>query len=296
MLLLCYFDRILGPKVVLTCPHNLLDNLDKLYINQIKSLINSDDKGFFTHYFSQELKTNNWIFNLESNWARGHLETIMVSAIVSEEEPDYSFYENYLSKFVKKVKGFPDIFKAFYVNSGYEKERDIIQEKFRLIKEELDKLYKILSVKSIETEGQLFSFKDLQDRKTLQLSKGVVKKLKSLIGKKKNCFIVYRTQNNALKVDLIPIDKDEIVRLVIIFGDQMTVKIIQEISKILSQNTEMVSLIFTTGICQEIDRCIYEVYLNIDLSFLNNVIKEIYKISGIIEIGVDLIKLKSENM
>jgi sugar-specific transcriptional regulator TrmB len=282
---------MLGPSVILTYPDNLISDLDDIYLNQIKSMINSDERGFFTHFFSQELKTANLIFSLESNWARGRSETIMISVIVSEEEPDYSYYEDHLSKFVEKVKQIPQIFKALYINSGAEKEKDEILDKFRILKKEFNNLNKIFSLKSIETESQLISFKDLKKRKTLQISKNIVKKIGNLLEKKKNCFIVYRTQNNALKIDLIPVDKDEIVRLVIIFGDQMTIKILQEVSKVLLQYDDTVSLIFTTGICQEIDRCIYEVYLDINSDVLNEIIKEIYKISGIIEIGVDLIKL-----
>ena len=59
MLLLCYFDRIIGPKVFLTEPKQLKEDLNMEYLKQIQSLLDSADLGFFTHFFSQELKTAN---------------------------------------------------------------------------------------------------------------------------------------------------------------------------------------------------------------------------------------------
>ncbi|MFX1441936.1 MAG: hypothetical protein ACFFHV_00855 [Promethearchaeota archaeon] len=291
MLVLSYFDRILGPKVFLTNPQNLIKSLEDDYINQIKSLMESESTGFFTHNFSSDFKTANWAFNLDSKWARGRSESAMISLIVSEEEPDYSAYELILSKFVEKLKNIPELYKAFYINSDSIKmNKKEIQNKFTLLKEELNNLYKILIIKKIETEGQLISLSKLKKTKNIELSNDVIQKLSKLTENKKHCFLVFRTRGEALKLDVIPVETDEIFNLIIMFGEQMTVSVLQEISKILSKYEDNLKLVFTTGICQEVDKCIYEVYLDIDIDMLNSLIEDLYKVNGIIEMDVKLIK------
>ncbi|MFX1339615.1 MAG: hypothetical protein ACFFDK_13465 [Promethearchaeota archaeon] len=291
MLVLSYFDRILGPKVFLTNPQNLIKSLEEDYINQIKSLMESESTGFFTHNFSSDFKTANWAFNLDSKWARGRSESAMISLIVSEEEPDYSAYEIILSKFVEKLKNIPELYKAFYINSDtITMNKKEIQHKFTLLKEELNNLYKILIIKKIETEGQLISLSKLKKTKNIELSNDVIQKLSKLTENKKHCFLVFRTRGEALKLDVIPVETDEIFNLIIMFGEQMTVSVLQEISKILSKYEDNLKLVFTTGICQEVDKCIYEVYLEIDIDMLNSLIEDLYKVNGIIEMDVKLIK------
>ncbi|TFG06855.1 MAG: hypothetical protein EU539_06530 [Promethearchaeota archaeon] len=293
MLLLSYFDRIVGPLVFLTNPHNLRKNLDADHVEQIASFLNSEQDGFFTHTFSPELKTANWVFDLDSKWARGRSELALISAIVSEEEPDYAMYEQVLAKFVDKIKKIPDVYKAFYINKGPVEEKDKIQEKFSIIKEELNNLYKILVIKNVETEGQLINFERLKKEKIIGLSEGVIKKLNKLINNKQNCFMVFRTRGEAMKLDIIPVEADKIFNLVIMFGEQMTVSILQQISRVFSKFEDEISLIFTSGICQEVDKCLYEVFINTEMEKLNAILDEIYRISGIIEIDVKLIESKN---
>jgi hypothetical protein len=291
MLLLSYFDRILGPILVFTCPETLIHELSDENKDQIKSLIDSDDNGFFTHTFSPELKTANWIFHLDSKWARGRSELAMISIILSEEEPDLASYENILSKFIGKVSSIPDIFKAFYYRNGPPEESGEIQSKYMLLKEELNILYKRLIVRKIETEGQLLSFSRVKDLRNIELSTNLIQKVSDLTQKKQNCFLVFRTRGEILKMDLIPVQTDRIFNLIIIFGEQMTINILQKISQVFTKYEKDVSLVFTSGICQEADKCIYEVYITTEMEKLNFLLEEIYKISGILEIDVRLLEL-----
>lgn len=291
MLVLTYFNRILGPRIFLTNPQNLINTLDEEYITQIKSLMESESTGFFTHNFSSEFKTANWTFNLNSRWARGRSESAMISLIVSEEEPDYPTYENILSKFVEKLNSIPELYKAFYLNSDtIDLKKEEVQNKFTLLKEELNNLYKILLIKKIETEGQLVSFSKLKENRYIGLSNDLIQKLSELTVKKQHCFMVFRVRGEALKLDVIPVKTDEIFNLIIMFGEHMTVSVLQEISKILSKYEDNFKLVFTTGICREIDKCLYEIFLDTDSTTLNHLIEEFYKISGVIEIEVELIK------
>jgi len=291
MLLLSYFDRIIGPKIILTYPENLRDELDNEAIKQIRGLLDSADDGFFTHHFSVDLKTANWIFNLDSSWARGRMELGMLSILLSEEEPDYSFYEKKLSKFVGNIRQIPDIFKAFYIKMGPKEEKENIKKNFEILKEELHNLYKILSLKKIETEGQLISFSKLKESREIRLSSEIIERIGSITTEKQNCFIVFRTQGDAIKLDVIPVKTERIIRLAIIFAEQIQLPILHKISQIITNFGDKLSLIFTSGLCQEAEKCIYEVYIDTDLDTLNHIIEEIYKITNILEIEVKLIGL-----
>ncbi|TFF87609.1 MAG: hypothetical protein EU548_10060 [Promethearchaeota archaeon] len=286
----------------MTKPDELLDELSEENQVQITSLLDSNDNGFFTHYFSKDLKTANFIFTLDSSWARGRAELVMVSVILQESEPDYDKYEKMLSKFVDKIKANTHSFKGFYSILGVENlpeehKEDIIQQR-EFLDKELTDLYKILVIKKIETEGQLISLDGVKESKTIKISKDVINKLENLTYEKddaKNCFLVFRSRGNAVKLDIMPVEANKIFRLAIIFGQQVSINILQLFSKIFSHYDERMNLIFTSGLCQESDKCIYEVYLDTDQVTLNKTIQKLYDIPGIIEIEVELIQT-SENL
>ncbi len=291
MILLLYFNRTLGPKVLISFPSNLNENLSKDNILQISSLLDNMNEGFFSHYFTQELKTANWIFKLNSEWARGRSELLMLTIIVPEEEPDYSYYEELLFKTIEKIKNIPDIYMGIYLDTNPNNNQKEIQEKYIILKEELHKLYKIVSIKVLKTEGSLVSLSTLQKNKIITLSDYVLDKITKISKNQENCFMVFRSRGDSIKIDIVPVDAKKIIRLAIIFGEQMTVRVLQKISYIFSQYKEAISLVFTSGICQEIDRCIYEVYIDPDMDKLNFVIEEIYKIEGVLSIEVKLIEI-----
>lgn len=296
MLIFTFFDRIQGPIVFLTSPRNLIDKLKKEHINQVISLLDTfETDAFFTHYFSSELKTANYVFSLGSKWARGRIETCMISVIISEKEPDFSKYEITLSKFVDKLKKEPEIYKAFYIDFGSADviEKEDILENFNILKEDLDNLFKILTVKRIETEGQLLSLSKLKNDGVIKLSKSSITKISQLTEEKKNCFLVFRRRGEAMKLDIIPVESKKIFNLEIIFGEQMNVTVLQQISQIFNKYDESMSLIFSSGICQEVDKCIYEVYIDTEMGILNQIIKDLYEISNIIEMEVKLIELET---
>ena len=291
MILLLYFNRTIGPKILMSSPSDLLDNLEKEDKDQIKSLLDSVNEGFFSHYFIPELKTANWIFKLDSQWARGRSEIAMITIIVPEEEPDYSYYEEVLSKSIKKIRDIPDIYKAFYIDEELKVNQNEIEKNYGLLKQEIHNLYKIVSVKIIETEGSLISFKNLKKNKEIKLSDSILNKIMEISKNQENCFIVFRTRGDSTKIDMIPVNTEKIIRLAIIFGEQMTVKVVQKISYIFSSHKDAVSLVYTSGICQEIDRCIYEVYVIPDMQKINSIIEEIYKIEGVLSIEIKLIEM-----
>ncbi len=285
MLLLIYFDKIIGPKAVMSKPKNLIDKLKKETLNQIVSLLDTGDDGFFTHDFSPELRTANWIFRISSGWARGSIELIMLTVII-QKEVEIREYELEMGKFVEQVKNIAEIYKALYINNPPSMHKSEIQKKFKLLNNKLDKLYKILSLKSIETEGTLIKLDKFQKKKMIYIPEMMILNLEKYTKNKKNLFIVHRIRGDSLKIDVIPVAAKEIHKLEIIFGVQMTPVIIKQISEIFTKYE--LSLVFTSGICQEDDKCIYEVYLEFlninDISPLKN---EIFEIEGIINIRTE---------
>ncbi|MGV9173483.1 MAG: hypothetical protein ACOC44_08965 [Promethearchaeia archaeon] len=294
MLLLTFFNRILGPEVFLTKPESLVDDLDTKYINQIKSLLDSSKENtFFTHYFSSELNTANYTFSIESDWARGRSELAMITAIMSEEEPDYAAYQKTLSNFVNKIKNIPKIYKAFYINRGKAEQRQEIKEKYEILKEELEKIYKILSIKRIETEGHLISLERLKNQKRIELSNNLISQLGELSkNTDENCFLVFRSRGNVMKLDILPVEADQVIRLAIIFSQKKTVNMLQEISKVFTKHEEDLTMVFTSGMCQEVDKCMYEVYIDTPSEILKRIIDDLYQIDGILQVESKKIKLK----
>lgn len=295
MSLLIYFNRIIGPSVFLKEPDTLLEDLGEDYIDQIRGIMDTAELGFSSHYFSKELQTANYLFKLSSSWARGRNELVMVTSILSEDEPDLSSYEKRFQRFVDKLASHSDLFKAFYIHNIPPEETEAVHKNYDILNSEFKDLYKILSIKKIETEGELYRFSQIKEQRVISLSPQVIHRLDELIEKekKKNCFIVYRNRGEAMKIDVIPVDSDKIIRLVIIFGEKMTVTVLQRISEILASHEERLKLIFTSGICQEIDKCIYEVYIDTEMDILNKIIEEVYKIPEILEMEVKLLAINS---
>ncbi|MFO8017331.1 MAG: hypothetical protein R6U96_01745 [Promethearchaeia archaeon] len=294
MLLLTIFHRTIGPQVYMTKPESLVDDLDKKYITQIKSLLDaSKENTFFTHYFGRELNTANYTFSIESNWARGRSELAMITAILSEEEPDYSAYKKTLSNFVNRVKKIPQIYKAFYFNRGHPGQKKEVKEKHEILDEELEKIYKILSIKQIETEGHLISLDKLKNQKRIELSNNLISKLEEISEDvDDNCFLVFRSRGNAMKLDILPVKSNEVIRLQVIFSQQKTVNMLQEISKVFTEHEEKLTMVFTSGMCQEADRCIYEVFIHISDEDLTKIIDDLYEIDGILQVESRKISVK----
>ncbi|MFX1273950.1 MAG: hypothetical protein ACFFBP_16175 [Promethearchaeota archaeon] len=294
MLILSYFDRRIGPRIFLTVPNDLLneENENLNILNEIKTLLDRDDRGFFIHTFPQDVITANYTFSLNSKWARGHKESLMITAICSEEDPDYTSYEKIFIRFIEKLNKIPEIYKALYIETNVNEEvREEIQKYHEILSDEFDNTYKILSIKPIETIGQLFTFKELKQLKQIKLSNDILNQLKSIA--KRNFFFAYRTRGKVIKLDIIPVDAKEIFNLKVIFKDKMTISIIQEISELFSKYSKDLSLVFTTGICQEGNKCIYEVYIDTSKLVLEAIISKLAKIKEVIEVGVQLINSKS---
>ena len=232
MLIIIYFNTKLGSEIILTAPESLLEALGEESVDQIKSLMYTGDEGFFIHNFSSNLKTANVIFRINSKWARGRSELILLSSIIPEEEPNYAFYENLLMDFVTSLHKYPEIYKAFYLDTVLAGERENVEYNLSLLKKELENLQKRLILKNIETQGSLLPLKKLFEKKTIELTDSFISNIREFKSFHKNCFIVNRVSGDSIKIEIIPTDEEKLTKILIIFGEQMNINVLHQISKV----------------------------------------------------------------
>ena len=113
-LILANFDFTYGPKIFLIAPEELKENYE---IEQITSLMDLYEKGFFVHIFGN-FKSANLIFEIPSQYGRGHRELLLVSIVIDiNSSINFDLSKELLEGFEKEFKKITDSFKAFYVNS-----------------------------------------------------------------------------------------------------------------------------------------------------------------------------------
>ncbi|UYP47969.1 hypothetical protein NEF87_004254 [Candidatus Lokiarchaeum ossiferum] len=261
MLILTYFNPIIGPDILYSVPKNITDIVSEDDINQIKRLMDAATPGFFTHAFSAELNTANYFFMIPSAWARGKQEMVMITKIIEEESPNFNSYEHEFKEFVKIIKEKrKEIYKALYINNpplNYEEE---IKGEFEYLTKEFEILAKFFAIGQAQTHGILVPFQDLRKKQSLHLPIKIVRDLESFIETRKNYFVVFQKRKENFKVDIIPYDQERVVKIAVIFNGQLSPDTLKEIS-IVFQELQL-PFVYTSGICQQGGKCIYEVYLN----------------------------------
>jgi hypothetical protein len=108
-----YFHRKIGPMVFYSYPDDALKDEEKMRLADIMD--QAFEEGFFTHRFGT-LSSMNYYFEIQSEWARGNKEMLMISVIL-DSPPDPAVESVILSwamDFASKLKTTPSIYKAFY--------------------------------------------------------------------------------------------------------------------------------------------------------------------------------------
>ena len=102
-------------------------------------------EGFFTHPFEQNI-SNNYYFEIPSDWARGNKDTLMVS-IIFDQQINSEIEQNVnilCTEFLEKLLSHEEIFTAFYINdinNFEEQDKDLIHKNNSLIKLWVKELY-----------------------------------------------------------------------------------------------------------------------------------------------------------
>lgn len=140
---LSYFHRKIGPLVFYSYPENMLDEQLSARIANIMDQTVSE--GFFTHSFEQN-SSNNYYFEIPSDWARGNKEMLMVS-IIFEHQINSEIEQNVnvlCTEFLEKLLSNEEIYTAFYINdinNFDEPDKDLIYKNNSLIKLWVKELY-----------------------------------------------------------------------------------------------------------------------------------------------------------
>jgi len=140
---LSYFHRKIGPLVFYSYPENMLNEHLSTRIANIMDQTVSE--GFFTHSFEQNI-SNNYYFEIPSDWARGNKDMLMVS-IIFEQQINSEIEQNVnilCTEFIEKILSYEEIFTAFYINdinNFEEQDKDLIHKNNSLIKLWVKELY-----------------------------------------------------------------------------------------------------------------------------------------------------------
>jgi len=111
--LLTYFDRKIGPKIFFTYPEQIINEKFSLIIANLMDQISSEE--FFIYSFNNH-HTLNYYFEINSDWARGCKEMLMLTTVFGNkpsfetEKIIFSLYIEF-SEWLKQKEG---IFSAFY--------------------------------------------------------------------------------------------------------------------------------------------------------------------------------------
>ena len=114
-ILLTYFDRKKGPMIFLSYPEEIPQTENYMFIANLMDQINSEE--FFRYSFNN-YHTLNYYFEIDSLWARGNKESLMLSSVFTHQpsfETEKTIFSLYI-EFSEWLKSKEGIFAAFYAN------------------------------------------------------------------------------------------------------------------------------------------------------------------------------------
>ncbi|MHA2123348.1 MAG: hypothetical protein ACW990_19290 [Promethearchaeota archaeon] len=140
---LSHFHPKIGPLVFYSFPK---DMLEKELKPQITSIMDQQSKeGFFTHSFEKFISLN-YYFEIDSDWARGNKEMLMLSLIFEQQvtSANETIIENLCTEFSDAFKSNQEISRGFYVNEKeyYGEYVELILKNNALIKSGVKNLYR----------------------------------------------------------------------------------------------------------------------------------------------------------
>ena len=260
MLLFIYFNPVIGPDLLSSNPENATEIISDDDLDQIKRLMDAATPGFFTHAFSSELNTVNYFFLIPSEWARGKQEMAMITVVVEEESPNLTAYKMNSRNLYKKMKQErPTFYQALYINNPSLNHETEIKEEFEYFKEQFAELAKFFSIGQIQTHGLLLGLEELKAKESLPMPAKVLRDLETL-EKKKNYFVVFQRCKDSFKIDIFPYERERILKIAVIFTGQLGPETLRLIGLVFQEMK--LPLIFSSGICQQGGKCIYEVYMD----------------------------------
>jgi hypothetical protein len=115
-IILTHFHTQKGPIVFLATPADVTPQISTLVSNLLDLSL---PPGFFEHRISEHnLTLGNYAFEIKSQWARGNVESMMLTAVLKTPPHNFNSIQEYMLKIVQKFQTTPELYKAFYVNDN----------------------------------------------------------------------------------------------------------------------------------------------------------------------------------
>jgi PAS domain S-box-containing protein/small GTP-binding protein len=113
IIILSYLNPFFRPYIFLKVP----ESVERDDINQVPSLIEIYENGFFKHMFGT-FKTANFLFDIPSEYSRTKKEHLLISIIIDNKHKFNTLLtQKLLDGFVEEFKKIESAYKAFYINS-----------------------------------------------------------------------------------------------------------------------------------------------------------------------------------
>ncbi|MFX1242273.1 MAG: hypothetical protein ACFFA7_13575, partial [Promethearchaeota archaeon] len=143
IIILSYFHTKIGPLIFYSYPKK---QLDKEIISRIYDIMDQPSKEEFLIQSFENLKLLNYYFQINSEWARGLSEMLMLSLLTSQQiSPEIEeTISNLCKKFSEKMQTSEDIFTGFHIKEldDYDdNDKDRIRKSDFLIKSWVQELY-----------------------------------------------------------------------------------------------------------------------------------------------------------
>src|SRR5271157_2299878 len=255
-----YFHAKIGPDIAITEPEDLEETSQEDIMRVMKQM-DGASPGFFTMTVGS-LSAVNYYFTINSPWARGGFEMVMISGLVQEKEPDLRLYEQEFQNFERVLKEDPDIYQAFYFRDSDAPRAKIssIQDKLASLRVQLAKVARVFKLMS-NTHATLLPWDRVRQEQKVELPGKTISDFEEIASNSApNCFFVFRRAADAIKIDLLPVQADVILKVSVIFQGALTPEMINELLGTFA--TLHVKAIFTSGLCVEEGQCVYEVYVD----------------------------------
>jgi len=143
IVILSYFHTKIGPSIFYSFPKK---QLDKEISTRIYDIMDQPKKEEFLTQSFENLKLLNYYFQIDSDWARGSNEMLMLSLMTTPQiSPEIEeTISNMCKKFSEKMQSNEDIFKGFHIkelNNHDDSDKERIRKTNFLIKSWVQELY-----------------------------------------------------------------------------------------------------------------------------------------------------------
>ncbi len=177
-LILTYFDNLEGPIPILSSPRKIDPKIEKV----IQNMMDLDlPESFFEleANFGEKTKFLNYYFELDSDWARGRKEMLLLTAVLPKSLNSL-FIEFILKQMVKKLDQMPAIYRAFYLRS---KKDESTKNQFQILQNIFNKTYNDIKFRldQLSVLNGIKTPSELQDWNKTKVNKTILKTFVSSI-------------------------------------------------------------------------------------------------------------------